>query len=364
MTEEAGNTLPEAAETMLDSFASVGADRFVLTWRTLQDEDIPVRKHWSAGYIRRNLPQLLAEAERRQLSVIIRPSSPRGFFLQLDDLNPEILERVRPVALLMLATSPGKAQAWLFVEGKGDTDADRDFRRRVKKACAADLMASGAVRLAGSLNFKPKYAPNFPCVVITHASPGRMTSRERLGELGLVAPQDIVPASRERAGEQTLAGLPAVPGRRAPEQRRKRARSQPRRLPLVQVGDRARPLRRGDGRTADGTERQGARSPSWQALRPGNRAARRGRGRAKAGEVGRSPHDFWTNRAVTSFSAVLWVDWRIGAPAFVLAPTRPGPRIAAKPIGRAMLAYLRTSGVPRSRVATRSGSRIDARCLS
>jgi hypothetical protein len=44
---------------MLDAFTSVGADGFVLTWRTLQDEDIQVRKHWSAGYIRRNLPQLL-----------------------------------------------------------------------------------------------------------------------------------------------------------------------------------------------------------------------------------------------------------------------------------------------------------------
>jgi hypothetical protein len=104
---------------MLDAFTSVGADRFVLTWRTLQDEDIQVRKHWSAGYIRRNLPQLLAEAERRQLNLIIRPSSPKGFFLQLDDLSPESLEYVKPVALLTLATSPGKAQAWLFVEGKG-----------------------------------------------------------------------------------------------------------------------------------------------------------------------------------------------------------------------------------------------------
>jgi hypothetical protein len=181
---------------MLDAFVSVGADRFVLTWRTLQDEDIQVRKYWSAGYIRRNLPQLLAEAERRQLNLIVRPSSRRGFFLQLDDLRPQILECIKPVALLTLATSPGKAQAWLFVEGQGDAATDRVFRRRVKKACAADLMASGAVRLAGSVNFKPKYAPNFPCVAITHASPGLMTTRERLQQLGLVAAPDTVPAPR------------------------------------------------------------------------------------------------------------------------------------------------------------------------
>jgi hypothetical protein len=129
MTGEAENIPAKAAETMLDSFTSVGTDRFILTWRTLQDEEIQVRKHWSAGYIRRSMPQLLAEAERRQLNLIIRPASPRGFFLQLDDLRSEILERVRPVSLFTLATSPGKAQGWLFVEGKGDED-DRVFRRR------------------------------------------------------------------------------------------------------------------------------------------------------------------------------------------------------------------------------------------
>jgi hypothetical protein len=214
MTGEAENIPAKAAETMLDSFTSVGTDRFILTWRTLQDEEIQVRKHWSAGYIRRNMPQLLAEAERRQLNLIIRPASPRGFFLQLDDLRSEILERVRPVSLFTLATSPGKAQGWLFVEGKGDEDADRVFRRRVKKACAADLMASGAVRIAGSVNFKPKYAPNFPRIAVTHAVPGLMTSREQLEQLGLVAAPDIIPAppacSRKLAGEQRLAGLSAV----------------------------------------------------------------------------------------------------------------------------------------------------------
>ena len=191
MTGESGNTHAQAAQAMLDAFMSVGADRFVLTWRTLQDEEIAVRKHWSAGYIGCNLPRLLSTAEARQLNLIIRPVSPRGFFLQLDDLSPETLERVRPLALFTLATSPGKAQAWLFVEGLGDKEADRDFRRRVKKACGADLMASGAVRLAGSLNFKPRYAPDFPRIALTHAASGRLVSREQIEALGLVAAREI-----------------------------------------------------------------------------------------------------------------------------------------------------------------------------
>jgi hypothetical protein len=230
MTGEPGNIVPEMAQSMLDSFCSVGADLFVLTWRTLQDEEIQVRKHWSAGYIRRNLRHLLADAERRQLNLIIRPTSPKGFFLQLDDLSPDALERVKPIALLTLATSPGKTQAWLFVEGKGDPDADRDFRRRVKQACAGDLMASGAVRIAGSLNFKRKYAPNFPRVAITHAVPGLMTSREQLQQLGLVAAPDIAPPRRVPVSGQgrgswpdynaCLAGAPANRDNSGPDRSR------------------------------------------------------------------------------------------------------------------------------------------------
>jgi hypothetical protein len=196
MTDEAGNTLPNAAETMLDAFLSVGANHFVLTWRTLDDEFHDVRKHWSAGYIRRNVRHLLAEAERQQLNLIIRPTSPKGFFLQLDDISPQVLQRAMRVALFTVATSPVKAQAWLFVEGKGDEDADLNFRRRVKKACATDPRASESVRVAGSLNFKQKYAPNFPCVAITYAAPGLMASRDQLQELGLVAAPDIIPAPR------------------------------------------------------------------------------------------------------------------------------------------------------------------------
>ncbi len=195
---------------MLDAFCSVGADLFVLTWRTLQDEEIQFRKHWSAGYIRHNLWHLLADAERRHLNLIIRPTSPRGFFLQLDDLNPDALERVKPIALLTLATSPGKTQAWLFVEGEGDPDADRDFRRRVKKACAADLMASGAVRIAGQPQFQAEICPEL--------SPGRHNScGARVDDIARATAatwagrraryRPAAPCSLERAGQGRLARL-------------------------------------------------------------------------------------------------------------------------------------------------------------
>jgi len=57
---------------------------------------------------------------------------------------------------------------------------DREFARRVRRGAGADLTASGATKIAGSLNFKDKYAPDFPRVRIRDAQPGRMTSPAEL----------------------------------------------------------------------------------------------------------------------------------------------------------------------------------------
>ena len=51
----------------------------------------------------------------------------------------------------------------------------------------ADPTASGATRVAGTANFKAKYAPEFPIVPIAAAELGRIVSRGQLAALGLVA---------------------------------------------------------------------------------------------------------------------------------------------------------------------------------
>jgi hypothetical protein len=38
---------------------------------------------------------------------------------------------------------------------------DREFARRVRRGAGADLSASGATKIAGSLHYKDKYAPDF-----------------------------------------------------------------------------------------------------------------------------------------------------------------------------------------------------------
>ena len=82
---------------------------------------------------------------------------------------------------LIIETSPANHQAWLVMRG----EHDREFARRVKRGAGADLTASGATKIAGSLNFKDKYAPD---VTIREAQPGRITSPAELERMGPVAP--------------------------------------------------------------------------------------------------------------------------------------------------------------------------------
>jgi hypothetical protein len=131
------------------------------------------------------MPKILAQAERSQRSVIIRP---RGPVIQLDDLDESAIERLRPVSFLVLRTSPHNHQAWVAV-----VDADEDFARRLRRGAGADLAASGATRVSGSINFKEKYTPAFPRVETVHADPGRTVTRDELESLGVVVPVENIP---------------------------------------------------------------------------------------------------------------------------------------------------------------------------
>lgn len=62
----------------------------------------------------------------------------------------------------------------------------------------------GIDRIAGSLNFKDKYAPNFPRIALHRTKPGCLTTAAELDRLGLVASHDpkptLTPPARSRPG--------------------------------------------------------------------------------------------------------------------------------------------------------------------
>jgi hypothetical protein len=184
MVDKTSRTAQSEAQRMVDTFASVGVTQFDIAHTSIDQEQRGYRRAQTVRQAQTSLPYLLDSAPRRQNNVILRPHHPPAVVLvQLDDLKQEQLERVRPAAFLILQTSPGNHQAWVAVEG-----GDREFASRLKRGAQADLTASGSVRIAGSFNYKRRYAPNFPTVSIEEAHPGRIVTRAELEGRGLVAP--------------------------------------------------------------------------------------------------------------------------------------------------------------------------------
>lgn len=175
---------------MLEAFGSVGVETYDLTLTTGAGGKADFRRALTTAHLLRALRRLLAPAETARHNVIVRPHAAGPALVQLDDLTrAAALARVRPAAFLVLATSPGNHQAWVAVSDLGDAD----FVRRLKQGIGADPTASGAARIAGSLNFKEKYAPDYPRVAIVHRALKRVVTTRELHALQLVAPPEAHP---------------------------------------------------------------------------------------------------------------------------------------------------------------------------
>jgi hypothetical protein len=200
------------AQRELGLFCSVGACSFVVTKTELEWPGHKKAK-WGRTYsvpeLRDKLPAMVRTAAIRRRHVldggrivmagenlIVRPMGPEVGFVQLDDLKPEFLARVRPAAFLVHATSPNNYQAWLAVsDAPRGKEQFKEFVRRVRKAVGGnDKSASHATRLAGTENFKLDYYPDFPVVTIEQAVPGCVVTQQRLQEMGLLAEAAPYPA--------------------------------------------------------------------------------------------------------------------------------------------------------------------------
>lgn len=210
------------------------------------------------GDLTRTIPALLETSVGERLNLIVRPSAPEVMFIQLDDLTAGKLLALAPAMFLVLETSSGNFRAWLAIPGTHD----KEFARRVRRGAGADLSANGATRISGSLNFKEKYASNYPIVAIRAAQPGHTTTA---AETRPPWPHSTARRLRSAAfcsGEindrTQMAELCQGSRRCVPQSRRRRSRPQPRRLRLVHDSDRLGLRPRRDGQPLDGRKRQGA----------------------------------------------------------------------------------------------------------
>jgi hypothetical protein len=191
------------ASAMLDLFASVGATHVEVTWTDAEGNKRRFRRHVAIAELKRNVPALLDQATRQQHNLIVRPHGKGVHFIQLDDLKADKLPALAPAVFLALETSPGNFQAWVAMREA----EDKDFSRRLRKGTGADTTASGATRIAGSLNFKPKYAPSFSRVRLHAAVPGLLAAVDQLERLGLVAAPESVALPLRIASARRTAGI-------------------------------------------------------------------------------------------------------------------------------------------------------------
>ena len=247
----------DQAREMLAAFASVGARRFDLTLTDAAGGKAGFRPDCPIDRLRASLETILRDAAARRHNVIVRPRTQDTTLVQLDDLDEAAAQRLRPASFLVLCTSPGSYQAWVALGGP----ADAEFARRLRKGAGADLAASGATRVSGSLNFKEKYAPAFPRVETVHACPGLIVTPAELEALGVVAPPErtAAPVSARVASapeSQGVAELSALRGERAAGPRGRPARHQPGGFYLVPDRHRLGLGCRGDRRPAAGGKRK------------------------------------------------------------------------------------------------------------
>jgi len=188
---------------MLERFASCGAQSFTVTKTKLEwpgHKEVKWGHTYSADELREKLPAMVRTAARRQLvwpdgrkvwageNLIMRPIGAGTAFIQLDDLAPGQLDRVRDAACIIHATSPGSYQAWIAASGVPEgKEQFKEFTRRVRKAVGNDKAASHATRVAGTENFKLKYALAYPVVTIVETHPGRVMTPEQLEAFGLLS---------------------------------------------------------------------------------------------------------------------------------------------------------------------------------
>lgn len=168
---------------MLEVFASVGADSFDITHTNIRQEKRGFRRAQTIAQTRQSMRYLVPAAAKRQNNLIVRPHASAVALIQLDDITAENLARITPEAFLTLQTSLGGMQAWVAVH-----NPPTGFLARLREGLGADRSASGATRVAGTMNYKAAYAPDFPVVRIIEAQPGLVVTPATLEALGVVAP--------------------------------------------------------------------------------------------------------------------------------------------------------------------------------
>lgn len=179
------------ARLMLAAFSRVGATHFDVTPKGLTDGKLRFRRKVPLLVLYRELPDLLSTSRRRKESVILRPRGDDVSFIQLDDIKEPVLDQLSHYACCVIETSHGNFQAFVAVTGLTPANVEH-VRRRLIDQVGADKCASGAVRLAGTLNVKEIHREtdgSFPIVRMVSSSCRKALSMGDLLAADLISPK-------------------------------------------------------------------------------------------------------------------------------------------------------------------------------
>jgi hypothetical protein len=216
MESRAGKPDSGEALAMLSAFASVGARAFDVTLLDLDGREQGFQRGRGLEKLHGSIGRRLEAAAATGHSIVIRPRSTTALLVQLDDFTAEQAARLAPHAFMTVCTSPGNHQVWLAIADgpkESEKEAAKRLRTRIRRGAGADHSTTSAVRLAGSLNFKTKYAPNFPLVALVEVHPGKVTAVAVLENANLIAPEPPPPPAS--VPPATLSARPAT-GRQWP----------------------------------------------------------------------------------------------------------------------------------------------------
>lgn len=178
----------QSALEMIDLFVASGADCFDVTLTNANGELIRYRPNLTTEDVKHKIPYSINQAIENHHNIIIRPRNHAKtiFFVQLDDLSTDKLEKVEKARFLTIETSPNNFQSWIAISKTEHID-EKEIARVLRRISGADVSASGATRLAGTRNFKDKYAPDYPLVAINSSNNGLIVSEQDLKDIGLLA---------------------------------------------------------------------------------------------------------------------------------------------------------------------------------
>lgn len=193
---------------MLACLVSVGVNVFDVTLLDIEGRkrgifgELPgYEGNCTAKELEDSMDWRLERTDAEQRSLIVRPRVTATLLVQCDDLSPEQVERLAPFSFLALETSPGNFQVWMAVlDGprQSAAQAARDFQARVRRGVGADPSATGTTQIAGSRNFKKRYAPDFPLIKIAQRDDGQVTLMAALDRAGFIA-TDVPDAAQSKA---------------------------------------------------------------------------------------------------------------------------------------------------------------------